>query len=89
MNFGEYGEDVRIPPYIFCLLFKKKEKVQDHDQYSNQIRHHFDVNFFFLISIIKILRKGGPRGLAPISLLRSEYSSYRFHSNTPNSRHFF
>ena len=26
MNFWGYGEDVRIPPYIFCLLFKKKKK---------------------------------------------------------------
>ena len=33
MNFGGYGEDVHIPPYIFCLLFKKTEKVQDDDLY--------------------------------------------------------
>ena len=25
--------DVHIPPYIFCLLSKKTEKVQEHDQY--------------------------------------------------------
>ena len=34
------------PPYIFCLLFKQMEKVQEHDLYSNQIQHHFDLNFF-------------------------------------------
>ena len=29
MNLEGYGRDVHIPPYIFCLLFKKLEKVQD------------------------------------------------------------
>ena len=29
---GEQG-DVHIPLYIFCLLFKKTEKVQEHDLY--------------------------------------------------------
>ena len=38
--------DVHIPPYIFFLLFKKTEKVQDHDLYLNQILHHFDLNNF-------------------------------------------
>ena len=34
MNFGGYGGgDVHIPPNIFCLLFKKTEKVQEHDLY--------------------------------------------------------
>ena len=37
---------VHIPPYIFC---------------KNQILHHFDLIFFFLGWIVKILRKGGPR----------------------------
>ena len=36
---------IHIPPYIFCLLLKKLEKVQEHDLYLNQIVHHFD--FFF------------------------------------------
>ena len=26
-EFGGYGEDVHIPPYIFCLSLKKMEKV--------------------------------------------------------------
>ena len=30
------------PPYIFCLLFIKTEKVQEHDLYLNQILHYFD-----------------------------------------------
>ena len=42
MNFGGYGEDENGPPSIFCLLFKKVEKVQDHNLYLNQILHHFD-----------------------------------------------
>ena len=40
--------DVHGPPYIFCLLLKKSEKVQEHDLYLNQILHHFDLKFFFL-----------------------------------------
>ena len=40
--------DVHGPPYIFCLLFKKTEKVQEHDLYLNQILHHFDLKHFFL-----------------------------------------
>ena len=39
---------VHDPPYIFCLLFKKMEKVLEQDLYSNQILHHFDLNFSFL-----------------------------------------
>ena len=27
------GGDIHIPPYIFCLLFKKTEKIQDHYLY--------------------------------------------------------
>ena len=30
-EFWGYGGDAHIPPYIFCLLFKKTEKVQEHD----------------------------------------------------------
>ena len=59
MNFGGHVGDVHIPPFIFCLLFKKTEKVQEHDQYLNQILHHFDLNLFFLGWIIKIWQKGG------------------------------
>ena len=29
-EFQGYGRDVLIPPYIFCLLLKKTEKVQVH-----------------------------------------------------------
>ena len=39
--------DVHIPLYIFCLLFKKTEKVQEHDLYLNQILH-FDLKKIFL-----------------------------------------
>ena len=42
MNFGGYGRDVHGPTSIFCLLFKKTEKVQEHNLYLNQILHHFD-----------------------------------------------
>ena len=48
MNFRLYREDVHGPPYIFCLLFKKMEKVQEHDLYLNQILHHFDLKMFSL-----------------------------------------
>ena len=36
-----WGE-VTLSPNIFCLLFIKSEKVQEHDLYQNQIQHHFD-----------------------------------------------
>ena len=39
---GSTAVDVHGPPYIFCLLFKKPEKVQEHDLYLNQILHQFD-----------------------------------------------
>ena len=29
--WGGFEGDVHISPYIFCLLFKKTEKVQEHD----------------------------------------------------------
>ena len=32
----------------FCLLFTNKERIQEHDLYSNQILHHFDLKLFFL-----------------------------------------
>ena len=47
-EFLGYGRDVHIPPFIFCLLFKKNEKVQEHDLYLNQIQHHFDFKNLFL-----------------------------------------
>ena len=37
VSFGGYVGDVHGPPYIFCLLFKKMEKVQEHDLYLNQV----------------------------------------------------
>ena len=46
MNFGGYGGDEHGPSYIFCLLFKKMKKVQEHDLYLNQILHYFDLKFF-------------------------------------------
>ena len=46
MNFWGHERDVHGPPYIFCLLFKKTEKVHEHDLHLNQIQHHFDLNFF-------------------------------------------
>ena len=46
MNFGGVWGDVHGPPYIFCLLFKKTEKVREHDLYLNQILHHFDFKKF-------------------------------------------
>ena len=42
MNFGGVRGDLHGPPYIFCLLFQKTEKVLEHDLYLNQILHHFD-----------------------------------------------
>ena len=51
--------DVHGPLYIFCLLIKKTEKVQDYDLYLNQIQR-FDLNFFFLEWIIQFLWKGVP-----------------------------
>ena len=44
------GGEEHGPPYIFCLLFKKIEKVQEHDLYLNKILHYFD---FFFVGIIK------------------------------------
>ena len=48
--WGVRGGDVRIPLYNFCLLFKKTEKVQEHDLYLNQILHHFDSKKFHRIN---------------------------------------
>ena len=33
MHFGGDGGDGGDPPFTFCLLFKKTEKVQEHDLY--------------------------------------------------------
>ena len=44
-NIYEYC-NIHGPPYIFCLLFKKTEKVLEHDLYLNQILHHFGLKFF-------------------------------------------
>ena len=30
----------------FSFIIKKTEKVQEHDLYLNQIRHHFDLKMF-------------------------------------------
>ena len=58
MNFRGYGVDVHIPPYNFCLLFKKMEKVQEHDLYLNQILHHFHLNFFPRINNKNFTKRG-------------------------------
>ena len=60
--------DVHGPPYIFSLLFKKTEKVQEHDQCLNQILHHFGLNFFFHRINKKHFMKRGPQG-APLLFL--------------------
>ena len=74
MNFRWVWGGLHGPPNIFCLLFKKTEKIQEHDLYLNQILHHFYLIIFFLGCIIKNLQKGGPLFSIPISL-RSEYTS--------------
>ena len=62
MRFGEnvYVQNISIymnfegmggrtwSPYIFCLLLKKTEKVQENDLHLNQILHHFDLKKLFL-----------------------------------------
>ena len=48
MNFTRYRRDIHGPLYIFCLLLKKIEKVQEHDLYINKIQHHFDLKKFIL-----------------------------------------
>ena len=63
--WGVRGGDVHIPPYIFCLLFKKIDKVQQHDLYLNKILHYI---------IILIKKNNENNGPTPISL-GSEYSS--------------
>ena len=45
---GGVREDAHIPLYIFCLLFQKIEKVQEHDLYLNQILHNFDYKEYFI-----------------------------------------
>ena len=59
---GVQGGGKQIPAYIFSLLLKKTEKLQEHDLYLNQILHHFDLTKKFVGWIIKILGKGGQRG---------------------------
>ena len=71
---GVYEGDVHGPLYIFCLLFRKTEKVHKHDLYLNQILHDFDLKHFSLRWIIKNYNKGAPGVPAPISIW-SEYSS--------------
>ena len=34
MNFGGYGGNMHIPPYIFCILLKKKQKKYKGMTYS-------------------------------------------------------
>ena len=61
--------EVHGPPYMFCLSLIKTEKVQEHDQYLNQIPHHFDLQKK-IPKMNKNFMKMGPH---PVSL-QSEYS---------------
>ena len=46
------------------LLFRKIEKVQEHDLHLNQILHHFDLIFFFpRMDNKKFIKKGPQRAL--------------------------
>ena len=58
MNFGG---DLHCPPYIFCLLFKKTEKVHVH-LYLNQILHYFHLKKEFPRMNNKKITKRGPQG---------------------------
>ena len=82
---------VHGPPglhHTFFVYYSKKKKVQEHDLYLNQILH-FSLNFFFLGWIIKNLWKG-PKGALLLFLYEVRIVVLNwFHSNTPNSRHFF
>ena len=60
MNFGGYRGDVHIPPYIFCLLFKKTEKSIRAWPILISNSTSFWFEFFFLGWIIKNLGKGAP-----------------------------
>ena len=60
--------DIHIPPYIFCLLVKKMEKVQEHDLYLNQILHHFHLKNFNRMNNKNFMKRGAPGCPAPISL---------------------
>ena len=46
MNFWGVHGGIHGPPSIFCLLFQKIEKLQEHDLYLNQILHHSNLIFF-------------------------------------------
>ena len=72
MNFGGYGRDIHSPPYIFCFLFKKTEKVQY--LYLNQILHHFDLKKNPRMNNKHFMK----RGPAPISLQSENSSSIDF-----------
>ena len=72
MDFGEYGGGANKFHRTFFVYYSKKRKKYKsmHDQYLNQILHHFDIIKNFVRLIILFLGKGGP---SPVSL-RSEYS---------------
>ena len=59
MNLGGYGEDVHITPYIFFII-KKNKKVLEHDQYLNQILHHFHLKKIRRLNNKKITKRGAP-----------------------------
>ena len=60
--------EVHGPPYIFCLLFKKTEKVQEHDLYLNQILHHFYLKK--IPRMIKNFTKRRPQGAPHLFLYK-------------------
>ena len=58
---GRQG-DVHGPPYIFCLLLKKRKKYMSMT--CTKIKFYISFFFFFFIAwIIKKLQKGGPKNL--------------------------
>ena len=71
---GGYEGDVHGPLYIFCLLFQKSEKVQEHDLYLNQILHHFDLKKFPRMNS-KNFTKRGPQGALLLFLYEVSSSS--------------
>ena len=57
----------------FFFIIKKNEKVLEHDQYLNQILHHFHLKKIRRLNNKKITKRGPHKYPSPISL-RSECS---------------
>ena len=58
--WGVQGGEVHIPPYIFCLLFKKTEKYKSMTY--TKIQFYIILIFFFQRINNKKITKRGPRG---------------------------